>query len=156
MLGQGFPVRRETPGSFPWSFLKPRWVLCWQAGPWEGRVRRCHVLGRGPGPCGGSLPAGTPSTGRGGHKSPHLRRLPSFYFLGKAQLRSRYSSTSKGTFWEEWVLLGGHTREAQKCKFILKKKKMPLMLLIEHRCADPVPSAGDRPDPTLALPEQNP
>lgn len=38
----------------------------------------------------------------------------------------------------------------------LKKKKMPLMLLIEHRCADPVPSAGDRPDPTLALPEQNP
>lgn len=48
------------------------------------------------------------------HTSP--REITKFLFF--MEKPNEYSSTSKDTFWEDWVLTGRHLGEAQICKFI--------------------------------------
>ena len=48
------------------------------------------------------------------HTSP--QEITKFLFFKEKP--NEYSSTSKDTFWEAWVLTGRHFREAQICKFI--------------------------------------
>ena len=103
------PSKNKNPRKFP---LEPHL----RAGPREGwgcsaapssgeTGSSCHCQLGPPPQMGGGVQV---------HTSP--QEITKFLFFKEKP--NEYSSTSKDTFWEDWVLTGRHFREAQICKFI--------------------------------------
>ena len=103
------PSKNKNPSKFPLE------LHLW-AGPWDGwecsaapssakTGSSCHYQ-LGP----------PPQTGVGVQVHTSPQEITKFLFFKEKP--SEYSSTSKDTFWEDWVLTGRHSGETQICKFI--------------------------------------
>lgn len=109
MLVQGFPVRTKTPESFPLS------CTCAQGHRRGGGA----VLPRPQERQDQAVTASWDPLHRwGGGVQVHTSPQEITKFLFFKEKPNEYSSTSKDTFWEGWVLTGRHFGETQICKFI--------------------------------------
>ena len=105
MLVQGFPVRTKTPESFPLTQGHRRGGGAVLPRPQERQDQAVTASWDPLHRWGGGVQV---------HTSP--QEITKFLFFKEKP--NEYSSTSKDTFWEGWVLTGRHFGETQICKFI--------------------------------------